>query len=219
MKRATAAFDQTKSPTPDPEMLITHLETLKLISDPLRLQLLEVFAKACTVKEASKALGIPATKLYYHVGQLEEHGILRVTDTRVVSGIIEKQYQVSAKSFKIDRSLLRVGADDTDGLLEVFGGLMDSVSLDIQQGVRSGLIETSQGQPKFRRLMFGRTLFKLTPTEADHLIEELEELLKKYDQENKNPAAVSFSLLIAFHLHSSPKSQTRKTKDKGAKHD
>lgn len=209
-----AKSSKTQAP-PEPlaEVLVTDLETLKVLSDPLRLQILELMAKPSTVKAISKTLGIPATKLYYHVGQLEERKIVQVVDTRVVSGIIEKQYQVTAKSFKVDRSLLRITNEDTDSLLEFFSGLMDGVALDIQQGIRSGLIEIGDGHPRHRRLMLSRTLFKMTPDQAEQFTQDLDRLLNQYATENQDPAAQPYSLLAAFHLHSKP-AKTKKPKEK-----
>src|SRR5688500_17702946 len=94
-------------PRPEDQFVISNLETLKVISEPLRIQLLELVAEEPrTVKQLAGELGIAATKLYYHVNLLELHGLIRVTSTRIVSGIIEKQYQVTACRFRVERSLL-----------------------------------------------------------------------------------------------------------------
>ncbi|MBX6342634.1 MAG: helix-turn-helix transcriptional regulator [Thermomicrobiaceae bacterium] len=78
--------------------VIRDLETLRAVSDPLRLRLFELLRGGPrTVKQLAAALDLPPTRLYYHVGQLEAHGLVRVVDTRVVSGIIEKRYQATAQ--------------------------------------------------------------------------------------------------------------------------
>src|ERR687885_168224 len=87
--------------------VIRDLETVRLISDPLRLQILEALRKEPrTVKQVAAQLDVPATNLYYHVRLLEQRGLIRVTDTRIVSGIIEKRYQTVAYRLSIDRRLL-----------------------------------------------------------------------------------------------------------------
>ena len=79
---------------------ITDLETLKVISDPLRLNIIQVIkdinisGALCSVKQVSERLDIPPAKLYYHVKLLEKHGFLEVTETRIVSGIVEKLYRL-----------------------------------------------------------------------------------------------------------------------------
>ena len=70
------------------EYLVTDLETIKIISDPLRVQILEHIGltsevgKLITVKEIAEALDIPPTKLYYHINLLEKHDLIRVAETR-----------------------------------------------------------------------------------------------------------------------------------------
>src|SRR5689334_15395153 len=89
------------------ELVITDLETLKVISDPLRLQIMEVVQhNSRTVKQIAAELDIAPSKLYYHINLMEEHGLIHVTDTRIVSGIIEKQYQAAARNLRVNHSLL-----------------------------------------------------------------------------------------------------------------
>ena len=83
------------------EFIIENVEALKMIADPLRLQIIRNLDEPRTVKELAERLDKPATKLYYHVNQLEKHQIIRVVDTRIVSGIIEKHYRVTAKSYHV----------------------------------------------------------------------------------------------------------------------
>ena len=73
------------------------IETLRVLADPLRLRMLEVFGQhgrePLTVKEIARSLGEPLTKLYYHVNLLEQHGLIVVASSRLVSGILEKHYR------------------------------------------------------------------------------------------------------------------------------
>src|SRR3712207_1417060 len=99
-----------KATMPNPDQLdpkdiyfISDLETLKVVSDPLRLRILECFRGVpATVKDVAAALDMPPTRLYYHVNQLEERGLIHVVETRVVSGIIEKHYQTTAYRLTVD---------------------------------------------------------------------------------------------------------------------
>ena len=94
---------------PPAEMLITDLEQLKAVSDPLRIQLLELMGEApvrgWTAKELAERLATKQTKLYHHINLLEERGFISVAETRMVSGIQEKRYRVNALSFRVDRNL------------------------------------------------------------------------------------------------------------------
>ncbi len=102
------------------EYLVTSLETLKVMADPIRLHILEhLVAKPMTVKELAKRLGTTPTKLYYHINLMEEHGLIKVVSQRIVSGIVEKQYRTRAKSFDVDKSLLALGGNQAGGPLDI----------------------------------------------------------------------------------------------------
>ena len=81
------------------ERVISDVETLKALSDPVRLRILETMVTAAdeawTVKRLAKALGSGTTKLYHHIDILEERDLIRVAGTRVVSGIIETSYRIA----------------------------------------------------------------------------------------------------------------------------
>ena len=70
------------------EMKISDLETIRIMSDPLRLRVIQAMSadvdESWTVKRLAAALGLPATKLYYHINLLEKHGLVRVTGTGMV---------------------------------------------------------------------------------------------------------------------------------------
>src|SRR5262245_5857560 len=93
--RATAVADDPEALGPEPlaERRIGDVETIKALSDPLRLRILEVMtaapAETFTVKRLAGILGVSQTKLYHHVNQLVERELIRPAGQRVVSGIIE----------------------------------------------------------------------------------------------------------------------------------
>src|SRR5215470_2705895 len=131
---------------PQDIFIIDSVDTLKVVADPLRLKILELLrSRPHTVKQLAAALHTPLKKLYYHVNLLEEHGLIRVASTRVVSGIIEKQYQVTAYRLSIDRSLLAPAAEATGDSLDAFLSLiLDHVKSEITRSVRAGLIELGE---------------------------------------------------------------------------
>src|SRR5947208_901637 len=90
--------DSAQAPGILEERTVTDLETLRLLADPLRLSILGAFPSGTakrlpmSVKEIADKIDEGQTKLYRHVKKLEDAGLLRVAETRVVSGIIEKRY-------------------------------------------------------------------------------------------------------------------------------
>src|SRR3954454_22240427 len=104
------------------ELTITDLEVVRIVSDRVRLRVLEAFGRSRgprTVKQVATELGELPTKLYYHVNLLEGAGLLVVAESNLVSGILEKRYMPAAKSFRIERRLLNEagsGGPETDAV-------------------------------------------------------------------------------------------------------
>jgi DNA-binding transcriptional ArsR family regulator len=175
-------------------LVVTRPETLKLISDPLRLRLLELLRdESRTVKELAAALDAPVTKLYYHVNLLLEHGLIRVTDTRLVSGITEKRYRVIAARLSVDRALLGPTATGDDGLEAWLSVVLDEAKAEIRKSVRAGLIDVTHQEPARRGLELGRKWLRLTPAQAQSLSDRIcaliEEPLPDVDSMAPNPDA------------------------------
>ena len=116
------------------EMTITDLEVVRIVSDRLRLRVLEAFGRSRgprTVKQVAAELGESPTKLYYHVNLLEGAGLLVVAESSLVSGILEKRYTPAAKSFRIERRLLDSAgghAAETDAVGTMVQSIMESTA-------------------------------------------------------------------------------------------
>src|SRR5436190_15869195 len=97
---------QTKTPTRAKKgktgPALNTVERLKAVADPIRIRLiLELLDGKRTVKELAEALGVPPTRLYYHVKILERHGLIEVANRRMVSGIEERTYRAASKDWTV----------------------------------------------------------------------------------------------------------------------
>jgi DNA-binding transcriptional ArsR family regulator len=182
--RATAVADDTEDLGPEPlaERRISDVETIKALSDPLRLRILEVMtaghAETFTVKRLAGILGVSQTKLYHHVNQLVERDLIRPAGQRVVSGIIETSYRVGQLQISLDRSLL---AGDSAGLHDVLTTVFESARDDIERGLRTGVIRVDEGDESHRRLIVSKGLARLTPEQAVAFRERLVELIGSFE--------------------------------------
>ena len=196
---------------PDDILIIDNLETLKVIADPLRLKILELLrGETQTVKQLAAALNTPLKKLYYHVNLLEEHGLLRVVGTRVVSGIIEKQYQVTAYRLSVDRALLSPAAPASDERLDVFlSMILDHAKSEIKKGVRAGLIDIARKSLKQRGLLLGRRWIRMSPARAEAFLTRLKELEHEFETLQSDPAdtdTLLYELLLGLYPTEPPAS-------------
>src|SRR3712207_2640250 len=142
--------------------VIEDVATLQVVADPLRLRLLEQLRRdPQTVKQLAAALDVAQTKLYYHIKLLEERDLIRVVETRVVSGIIEKQYGVTAYRLSVERTLLSPSAPAPDEGLETFlSVVLDHTKSEIQRSVRAGLIDVDQKSPLTGGMVLGRNWWR-----------------------------------------------------------
>jgi DNA-binding transcriptional ArsR family regulator len=201
-----AAWSPAEDLTPmEDELLIADLETVRVVADPTRLRILELLVlEPQTVKRLAAALDLPQTKLYYHINLLEEHGLVRVVATRVVSGIIEKQYGATARSYRVDQSLLALSAPGRDDTVDLMlATILDGLRGDLKRGLAAGLLELGDDAPAERRVTIGRVPVRLTPERGAELHRRLDELIKEYcpnpgELGAPAPGTQIYQLFIAF---------------------
>jgi DNA-binding transcriptional ArsR family regulator len=174
---------------PDDRLVIDDLETLRISADPLRMRIVGILRRSpATVKEIAAVLEVSPKLLYYHVNLLERHGLVRVVDTRLVSGILEKRYRAAAYLF-VFSDLINQDAGQ-QGLQVVVSHFFAITSQEIGESIARGQIDL-QGQdtPAERALRWDWRLLQLSPEEAEALSARLHELLDGYANVDGRPVA------------------------------
>lgn len=167
--------------TPAERLIIKDLETLKVLADPLRLRILELLIQPGTVKQIAEKLDMPPTKLYYHVTKLEEHNLIVVVDTRLVSGILEKQYQITAKSLQVDDDLLSPGTESGRETLELaVKTLFDDAKADLLQSHHDGLLRLGENEPEHRGVVAAQVRLCLTEEQASDFHLRMKALIDEF---------------------------------------
>jgi DNA-binding transcriptional ArsR family regulator len=186
--------------------VIRDLETLRVIADPLRAQIVEVLAmEPLTVKQVADRLGLASSKLYYHVKLLEEHGLIRVADTRMVSGIVEKQYRATAGHVAVDDSLLTFATDQgKQNLYTILASTVDTTRADILRSVEARLFELEQGgEQQPRRVLLSRDVSRIPEARAEEFHQRLATLIHEFnDADEPGPAGRAhqpYALTVAFY--------------------
>jgi DNA-binding Lrp family transcriptional regulator len=168
---------------PEDMRVISDLETLRVVSDALRLQIVETTVdEPRTVKQIAKMLGTSTTKLYYHVNQLEEAEILKVVATRIVSGVIEKQYRATAKSFTVNKSLLSLLKETGDETYEaLLASVFDSAKSDLVRTLNSGLVSLTEEEPETGfKVVLMRSLNRMGKEQAAEFSKKLQALFQEF---------------------------------------
>ena len=192
-------------PEPVAERLISDVETLKALSDPLRLRILELMTtgrdEAFTVKRLATALDVSQTKLYHHINLLVERELIRPVGTRVVSGIIETSYRIAQLSVKLDRALL---AGDSPELHDMLTTVFDGARDDIERGIRAGVIDLGAKSDPLRRVILSKGMTRLSPARADEFRARLEELMTAFEDDSSGVPADAYGFVLAFYPMAGP---------------
>jgi DNA-binding transcriptional ArsR family regulator len=204
----------------DEEFIISDLDTLKVISDPFRLELMEAIAlenekgRLVTVKHLAQQFDKPPTKLYYHINLLEKHELIRVADTQIVSGIIEKHYQTSAQTISVDRHLFSKSEMDEDEaiatLFDMLNALFDSSLNDIRKSIQ--VVKKELVQPKIdieredsplRSLHLSWEKSYLSETQATEFHRRLKDLVHEFEdmevQDERGNDSMYFGLVTVLY--------------------
>jgi DNA-binding transcriptional ArsR family regulator len=188
---------------PQDEIVIEDLETLKVLSDPLRMQIIELMGdQPRTVKQVAKQLDMTPNKLYYHIKLLDDHGLIRVVETRLVSGIVEKHYQTTAKEISVADGLLSIskpaGEEEIDALIS---SILDGTKADFRRSLQlRAAKETQQGEQYCSNVT--REMARLTLEQANEICKKLVELVKEfesYNNEEDDENCQTFALTTLFY--------------------
>lgn len=189
---------------PLPERLIRDVETLRALSDPIRLRILEIMTAGAdevfTVRRLAGLLDTSQTKLYHHVNLLLERSLIAVASQRVVSGIIETSYRVGQRSLRLDRDLL---AADAPAMHETLAALFDGARDDIERSLRAGVASTDPDGDPATRLLLARGLARLSPERARAFRERLAALFDEFgahdDRAEDGQAASAYGLVLGMY--------------------
>lgn len=101
---------------------IKELEHIRLLANPLKLQLLQAFAEGeKTTKQVAAELGESITKLYRHVDALHDAELLEIAQETPKRGTVERTFRAVARRFEADQSLFtgEVGEESANAIREL----------------------------------------------------------------------------------------------------
>lgn len=167
---------------------IANLEALQVMVDGQRHRVVTMLMdEPLTAKEVAERLGIGRTRLYYHLDLLEKHGLIRVTDTRIVSGILERTYRAVARAFRVDRALLSSQASELQ-ITDAQASIIDAVAQDLRARVMPGT-----PPPPDDDILVSRAFLRLDSARRKELRERLASLLDEYREADPGGAETEFA--------------------------
>jgi DNA-binding transcriptional ArsR family regulator len=193
------------------EFVVDDLEVLKAIAHSTRLDILQSLKHPKTVKEIAQRLNMAATKLYYHVNLMEKHELIQVVETNIVSGIIEKKYQVTARNYRLQDGLLTESNTFSEEIDMMLRAIFDTTRTELKRSIEAEKMKLASED---KRGLVWHSGLCLTPTQFAEFHKQLEELLrtmeeqsKQYDAEDGDDAdsdANLYRITVAFYPFARP---------------
>ena len=163
--------------------LVSDLETLRILMDPLRIQILEVLSpEPQTVNQVAEQLGHSSSRLYYHFNLLEEHGLINVVQTRAVNNMIEKLYWTIAEYIEIDKALLEFSPKKVqENLFGLITSSLDVTRADMIRSLEARSFNLEHGaKPTPRDMIIQTTRKRLKDETYEKFISQLKSLLQTF---------------------------------------
>lgn len=191
-----------KTSSSEAVFVIQDRDTLKVIADPLRWQIMELLVlEPLTVKELGEKLGLSPSKLYYHVNTLEDHGLVKVAETRIVSGIIEKHYQAVSSKLDINPELLSfTELSGRENINTILLSTIDATRDDLLRSLQARAFEIDHGMPQRpRHVLINRVLSRIPDEHALEFKDRLTSLIKEFSAADQEGDAQPFALTVAYY--------------------
>ena len=154
---------------------ISDLDQVRLLSDPLKLRLLQAFAAGeKTTKQVAAELGESVTKLYRHVDALHDAGLLEVIRETPKRGTVERTFRAVARRFEADRALF-AGGTDADGIA-AFQELMRAGETEV--------LEALETVENIEDIILVRLRCKASPERIAELRNSLNEWIASLEEES-----------------------------------
>ena len=189
--------------------VISDLETLKLLSNPLRLQILERIELAnrhgdlVSAKQLANWLSQSQTKMYYHINLLEVHGLIEVAETELVSGIPEKRYRVTAGRISVaeDIFLQNISPEElSETVLSLANTVLEGTHTSFQTLANAYTNNQFPEPLKEPDVHVSRELAALSIEQAQEFHERLSALVEEYTQLEPNSSEnYTFGLTTLFY--------------------
>ena len=193
------------APSPPQEVKYISLAVLKTVLNGIRVRLLGRLIEAPqTVPALASELGLPVTRLYYHIHRLEAHGLAEVVAQHPAGGTIEHVYRATARQFLVDRAEFAPPGPAAVAQAKVLTsvGLVETAK-EIQRSTAAGLIDLRTTPPAPQALFLRRAVGQLSAEQAAEFHRRLTALFAEFttpSPADSSPTAgdATYTVAVAF---------------------
>lgn len=187
--------------------IIRDLETLKVVADPLRAQILEILIQQpATVKQIAEKLGLTPNNLYYHINQLEKYNLITVSETHMVANMLEKLYRATAANLDIDPELLNFATDaGKETINTILISTIDTTREDILRSLKARYFVLEKGAKEYpRRFILTRVVSRMEESRIAEFQSRLDALIRDFGaadkpDESSDNDLPAYAFTVAFY--------------------
>lgn len=179
----------------DREILIDDLEGFRVIDNPLRQRILHLSRNPKSVREIAEGLGVPVTRLYYHINMLEEAGFLEISEVRKVGAQLERIYQSRTGTVRPSPDFVKNVGDAKKAAHVLAGVLFDITRAEVEAVLEKNLAGEDETGTVSRSM--GQIPLDLA-AEFSERIEALADEMRAASREHSGSDAPVFSFTYAF---------------------
>ncbi|HLI52666.1 MAG TPA: winged helix-turn-helix domain-containing protein [Thermomicrobiaceae bacterium] len=181
---------------PDEMYVLQSPEELRALANPLRIQILDqLIDEPRTVRDVCGMLGINSTKLYYHVGELEKVGLVRLVHTEVQAVIQLKYYRAAASYYYVTAAVMHDSrlADGMTAKHEFLSSLVETTAHQLRRSVIDGTIDANSDA-----FIVSRRTVHISAEQARHLRDRLAEIDREISElrSERGPLTVEFAIAL-----------------------
>jgi len=156
---------------PDAEAVVASIGQLEALGSPVRTRILRHAVAPITVAELAERLGVPQTRLYYHVNLLVDEELLEQVDSRKSGARIERIYQRTAGHYRLSPELAQSVGDDRKAAELATSLILEPARVEIEDSIE----KVFRGVEPAGTL--GRTVVRLSDEDFRRFNERFRELL------------------------------------------
>jgi DNA-binding transcriptional ArsR family regulator len=169
---------------------IHDLETARIAFRPPRPAVVERLRQPMTVAELATSLGEPASRLYYHVNELERVGLIEVVEVRDRGNLREKVYRVIAPSIRVDPAVFQTGGDGADLLQETVLTILAAAGDAFRRAARADQISATAAPS----MVHAHDELRLAPADAAELAKRARALVEEFRARGRAELPISVQL-------------------------
>lgn len=177
---------------PEPIGAITSLGQIEALANPVRVRILRLAAQPVTVAELAERLGVPPTRLYYHVNLLVDQEMLAQVDERKSGARIEKVYRRTAADYRLGTSLIENIGDPRKAAEAAVAVLLDPARAECEDF----FVATVQKSGASGEV--GRTVVRLGEDDVSRFAQRLQALMQEIRAASDPEGGRTYSCTIAF---------------------